>query len=584
MMDMNNIQLLRASREGDVKAFGEIVKRHQNSVSAVTYSITGSIDQSEDLAQEAFIVAWQKLKTLKKPAALSGWLCGIARNLALNWLRDNKKEKTVSLEALPEQAIQTAADMEEEVLRQQRYETVWAALRDLPETYREPLVLFYRNSQSVREVADALDLTEDCVKQRLSRGRKLLRQEVARIVEEILEITLPGPAFTAGVVTALSALGISQTASATVAGGTVAATTGKTLSLAGFIQLFGILAGPILGFTGGLFGMWSSIYRTPTLRTRRFVLKYATITFAIVWVFLGCLGISVMYLSINKTLGSIFIGLSWGLYIPILVGLIIYGNVRWRQIAEEDAGRRPMPKTPLKQSNLSLSTIGRTAWITQSISIIASIGFGLMLSKGLILIIGSTVIAYLVSAILITLFHYAVYRLFQRGLDISRDQAAYDANPSPVPNMLELMLNENPASHQSASRKGRWGNDLLAFAGAYFGGSTPIWIEYYNHDQFYGVGTVLVFGILSMCILSRWFGIRRKRNWALGLGLILAGCFLAINAEIVGLSFIPNPTPWVIHLTAILYFALFTLAGILCMMSLWLFKPNSVTKVDHDRS
>ena len=73
---MNNTELLQASRNGDVRAFGEIVKRHQNSVSAVTYSITGSMDQSEDLAQEAFIVAWRKLETLRNPAALSGWLCG----------------------------------------------------------------------------------------------------------------------------------------------------------------------------------------------------------------------------------------------------------------------------------------------------------------------------------------------------------------------------------------------------------------------------------------------------------------------------------------------------------------------------
>ena len=575
-MDMNNLQLLQASRNGDVQAFSELVKRHQNSVSAITYSITGSIEHSEDLAQETFIIGWQKLATLEKPAALSGWLCSIARNLARSWVRGQAKEKTVSLDGIPEQACQARDDREEE-LRQQRSETVWAALSDLPETYREPLVLFYRNGQSIREVAAALDLSEDCIKQRLSRGRELLRQEVALLIEDTLEATLPGPAFTAGIITAISTLAITHTATAVGAGGAAAATTGKTLGLVGFVKLFGILAGPVLGFTFGLFGVWSGIYRSPTLRTRRFMLKSSAIWYATICGFLGSYGVAMFLVkeSAFNTLGNILSIVLWVVYLGFIVISIIYGNKRWRRIAEEDLGRRPMPETPLEKSSLSLSSIRRMGWITIIVSIIASIGIGFLLCGALALIIGSKIIAYGIIYILFMLLHYAFYRLFRRGLEISRDQAAYNTYPSPIPNALELMLNEVQVSDLSAARKGRFWHDLLWYAFVYFFASSPIWSGYFEQEQYFGGGTVVTFGVLSLLVLSRWFGVPRKRNWALGLGSILNGCFLAINAEIINMRITPVSAPWADHLAAVFYLGGFTIIGALCLLTLWFFKPNS---------
>ena len=91
---------------------------------------------------------------------------------------------------------------------------LWRSLERIPETYREALVLFYREHQSVERVAEVLDLSEDAVKQRLSRGRKLLQEEFLAFVQGALERTNPGQLFTLSVVSALPHFTVAATSSA----------------------------------------------------------------------------------------------------------------------------------------------------------------------------------------------------------------------------------------------------------------------------------------------------------------------------------------------------------------------------------
>ncbi|MBI3191890.1 MAG: sigma-70 family RNA polymerase sigma factor, partial [Pedosphaera parvula] len=68
-------QWVQASLKGDKQAFGHIVERYQGAVCAMAYSVTGDLRQSEDLAQETFLVAWQKLASLRKRESLPAWMC-----------------------------------------------------------------------------------------------------------------------------------------------------------------------------------------------------------------------------------------------------------------------------------------------------------------------------------------------------------------------------------------------------------------------------------------------------------------------------------------------------------------------------
>ena len=221
----NDAELVSASLSGNRDAFGQIVARYQSLVCSLAYIATGSLSQSEDLAQETFVAAWKQLAGLREPEKLRAWLCGIARNLINNWLRRQGREpshRAESLEEISESHSPEPLPVEQTISNEEQA-ILWRSLERIPEIYREPLVLFYREYQSIEAVAQNLELTEDAVKQRLSRGRKLLHEEVLAFVEGALERTNPGKAFTLGVVAALPLL--ATTAKAATAG-TAAAKSG----------------------------------------------------------------------------------------------------------------------------------------------------------------------------------------------------------------------------------------------------------------------------------------------------------------------------------------------------------------------
>jgi RNA polymerase sigma factor (sigma-70 family) len=251
--DFSDSELVRLSLAGDREAFGRIVNRYQTLLCSLAYSATGSLSQSEDLAQETFVTAWKQLAGLREPEKLRSWLCGISRNLTYDSLLKEGREPTYKAESL-EQIEESPASIplpSESTISREEEAVLWRLIERIPESYREALVLFYREHQSIENVAAALDLSEDAVKQRLSRGRKLLQTEALTFLEGALKQTSPGKAFTIGVLAALPVLSISARAAevgtATAKGGITA----KVITAGGFSSA--ILAAA-LGFVGNYFG------------------------------------------------------------------------------------------------------------------------------------------------------------------------------------------------------------------------------------------------------------------------------------------------------------------------------------------
>src|SRR5471032_2574302 len=90
----NDSDLVSASLAGNRDAFGQIVARYQSLVCSLAYSAVGNVAQSEDLAQETFVAAWQHLGELREPAKLRAWLCLIVRNRTSDWGRQQGHEPT----------------------------------------------------------------------------------------------------------------------------------------------------------------------------------------------------------------------------------------------------------------------------------------------------------------------------------------------------------------------------------------------------------------------------------------------------------------------------------------------------------
>ncbi|HIJ66190.1 MAG TPA: sigma-70 family RNA polymerase sigma factor [Candidatus Hydrogenedentes bacterium] len=123
----------------------------------------------------------------------------------------------------------------EAAMNKEEETVLWRALEQVPEAYRVPLILYYREGQSVERVGHALGLSADAVRQRLSRGRRMLKREVAGFVEQSLERTRPGKDFTLGVLAVLPKLA-SFGAAAPGKAGAPAARSGGLRSLLGVKQ------------------------------------------------------------------------------------------------------------------------------------------------------------------------------------------------------------------------------------------------------------------------------------------------------------------------------------------------------------
>lgn len=201
---LTDSEIIRKLAAGDRSAFVTLVERHQGMVTGVALSILKDVSASEDAAQETFLTAWQKIDTLRDTSKLRPWLATISRNNALRHLRMKKNKPTIEV---PDDSLSDETATPDQVATQKDdLSLVLNTLDTLPEKYRTPLILFYREDQSVASVAEALGLSTAAVKQRLKRGRDELRDQVENTLAKALQKTAPTAAFTTAVVSAFSLL------------------------------------------------------------------------------------------------------------------------------------------------------------------------------------------------------------------------------------------------------------------------------------------------------------------------------------------------------------------------------------------
>ncbi len=345
--EFSDTELVARSLAGDRDAFSGIVSRYQTLICSLAYSRIGNLGQSEDVAQETFIAAWRHLRLLREPEKLRSWLCGIVRNRLLKYLRREGREPAHDAESLETVQDLPASEPQpsERAVSRDEEAILWRSVENIPEIYREPLILFYREHQSVEAVAAELELSEDTVRQRLSRGRKLLQEEVQAFVENTLCRTAPGQAFSGAVLAALPVV------PATAAGVSVAGK-GAAAAKSGFL---GTWLAPILGIFGGMLAHWLIVQAAPTARERR--LK--KIAFSGMWVFvLGwCVGGQLAMRALSRRLewsnGTFFAAMAgfWWFYAIVIATLSIVMFRRITAIREEGESVAATPHTtgqPLK--------------------------------------------------------------------------------------------------------------------------------------------------------------------------------------------------------------------------------------------
>jgi RNA polymerase sigma-70 factor (ECF subfamily) len=161
--------LVQRARRGDHAAFAALWERFAPNVRGV---VAGVLPQphADDVIQDVALLALSKVHTLRDGRGFVSWLCAIARNRARNVRKAMRlREQSGDMDALP--ASVPAATETDAAL---------AALRSMPETYRQPLVLRFLHGLSGQEIAARLGMTHGSVRVNLCRGLKLLRERAGR--------------------------------------------------------------------------------------------------------------------------------------------------------------------------------------------------------------------------------------------------------------------------------------------------------------------------------------------------------------------------------------------------------------------
>lgn len=244
---------LPAAHKGDRQAFAALVGATQNTVSSIALAVVRDVQHSEDIAQEAYLTVWKRIKTLRNPDSFLPWLRQITRNLARDHLRRGKARPgdapgNEDGASKIERSVQAGTDGEAAALADERDRLIREALDAMPGESREVLTLFYREGQSSKQVARLLGLSDAAVRKRLSRARLGLRKELELRLGDSLRSSVPGIAFTSLVGSLLATA--SPPAAAAVALATTAKAGGKLVlgaSLGLFLGLLGGIAGVVMG-------------------------------------------------------------------------------------------------------------------------------------------------------------------------------------------------------------------------------------------------------------------------------------------------------------------------------------------------
>ncbi len=183
------IEFIERLKIGEADAFDALVVRYSADIYAVIFRLTQDAEEAADLTQETFLSALKAIKKFRGEADLKTWLVRIAINESRNrfrWWTRRRREKTFSIDApmgenetpFSETVSSNSANPEETILQRERENRLTKALSDLPEIFRESVVLCDIEGLSYEEIASALEVNIGTVKSRIARGREELRRKL----------------------------------------------------------------------------------------------------------------------------------------------------------------------------------------------------------------------------------------------------------------------------------------------------------------------------------------------------------------------------------------------------------------------
>ena len=172
-------------RDGDQRAFEDIVEFYKDKVFQLCYRMLGDRYEAEDVAQEAFLRAYVNIHTFQMNRKFSTWLYRIATNLCIDRIRKEKPDFYLDAAVAGTEGLDMYSQIpsaeklpEEELENLELKERVQLEIQKLPEKYRAAIVLKYVDELSLKEISEILHLPIGTVKTRIHRGRDALRKSM----------------------------------------------------------------------------------------------------------------------------------------------------------------------------------------------------------------------------------------------------------------------------------------------------------------------------------------------------------------------------------------------------------------------
>ncbi|MDE0635623.1 MAG: sigma-70 family RNA polymerase sigma factor [Candidatus Poribacteria bacterium] len=187
-MEKDDVELIHNILSGDETAFNALVEKYQKSIHAIAWQRVGDFHVAEEITQDVFLQAYNKLSTLKAPNKFARWLYVITKRRCANWLQRGKPILQ-SLEATDRATLEKSAfanyvaEQREKAATEHRREIVNRLLDKLPERERTVVTLYYLGEMTSEAISKFLGVSVNTIKSRLRRARQRLREEKMITVE-----------------------------------------------------------------------------------------------------------------------------------------------------------------------------------------------------------------------------------------------------------------------------------------------------------------------------------------------------------------------------------------------------------------
>lgn len=186
--------IIKKCKAGDMNAFDTLMREFQSSVFGYAYKLCNNYEDANDITNLTFIKLLEAIKTYREDSHFKGWLLTIVKNTYIDMLRsETNRKNAISIDNTDEEGGQMEIRDESpnpmtQILEEEKKEILRKIIDSLPQIHRQPLILYFVEGLSYKEISDKLGISMGTTKSRINRGTEILKN---RFIAEYMEKELP---------------------------------------------------------------------------------------------------------------------------------------------------------------------------------------------------------------------------------------------------------------------------------------------------------------------------------------------------------------------------------------------------------